>query len=164
MHDLAERVPRSMKGKLVAIAGALMVVGAATAGALYWALPVRVSILAGLTRNYVLSRSAPRGTAVTELNAAYKGSAALAQSPAVESVLASTTAADWPTCNLTLTSERYAQLSEINIGGGIITYAANGAQKLAAASGFTHIVWPTKIVTAKVLVLGLDTARGPMRS
>jgi alcohol dehydrogenase (cytochrome c) len=43
------------------------------------------------------------------------------------------------------------------IGGGIITYRANGAQKIAVASGFTHIAWPTKIVTAKVVVLGLDS-------
>jgi alcohol dehydrogenase (cytochrome c) len=44
------------------------------------------------------------------------------------------------------------------IGGAIITYMANGAQKIAVASGFTHIAWPTKIVTAKVVVLGLDSA------
>jgi len=42
------------------------------------------------------------------------------------------------------------------IGGGIITYWANGTQKIAVAAGFTHIAWPTKIVTAKVVVLGLD--------
>jgi len=28
--------------------------------------------------------------------------------------------------------------------------------EIAAAAGFTHPVWPTKIVTAKVIVLGLD--------
>jgi alcohol dehydrogenase (cytochrome c) len=44
------------------------------------------------------------------------------------------------------------------IGGGVITYTANGAQKVAVASGFTHIAWPTKIVTAKIVVLGLDGA------
>ena len=42
------------------------------------------------------------------------------------------------------------------IGGGVITYTANGAQKVTVAAGFTHPVWPTKIVTAKVIVLGLD--------
>jgi alcohol dehydrogenase (cytochrome c) len=42
------------------------------------------------------------------------------------------------------------------IGGGVITYAVNGAQKVAVASGFTHIAWPTKIVTAKIQVLGLE--------
>jgi hypothetical protein len=55
-----------MKRKLLIIAGALVAIGAAAAGALYWAFPVRVSILAGLTRNYILSWSAPRGTATTE--------------------------------------------------------------------------------------------------
>jgi alcohol dehydrogenase (cytochrome c) len=38
----------------------------------------------------------------------------------------------------------------------VITYIANGAQKIAVAAGFTHPVWPTKIVTAKVIVLGLE--------
>ena len=42
------------------------------------------------------------------------------------------------------------------IGGGVITYTANGAQKVAVAAGFTHLAWPTKIVTAKIVVLGLD--------
>jgi alcohol dehydrogenase (cytochrome c) len=42
------------------------------------------------------------------------------------------------------------------IGGGVITYTANGAQKIAVASGFTMLAWPTKIVTAKIVVLGLD--------
>ena len=32
-----------MKKKLLAIAGALVVIGAVTAGALYWTFPVRVS-------------------------------------------------------------------------------------------------------------------------
>jgi hypothetical protein len=44
------------------------------------------------------------------------------------------------------------------IGGGVITYTANGAQKVAVASGFTMLAWPTKIVTAKIVVLGLDSA------
>jgi alcohol dehydrogenase (cytochrome c) len=44
------------------------------------------------------------------------------------------------------------------IGGGVITYTANGAQKVAVAIGFTHLAWPTKIVTAKIVVLGLDSA------
>ena len=44
------------------------------------------------------------------------------------------------------------------IGGGVITYTADGAQKVAVAAGFTHLAWPTKIVKAKVVVLGLDDA------
>ena len=42
-----------------------------------------------------------------------------------------------------------------HVGGGVITYTANGAQKVAVAAGFTHIAWPTKIVTAKIVVLGV---------
>jgi alcohol dehydrogenase (cytochrome c) len=44
------------------------------------------------------------------------------------------------------------------IGGGVITYTADGTQKIAVASGFTMLAWPTKIVTAKIVVLGLDGA------
>jgi alcohol dehydrogenase (cytochrome c) len=44
------------------------------------------------------------------------------------------------------------------IGGGVITYTANGAQKVAVAAGLTEILWPTDIVTAKVIVLGLSDA------
>jgi hypothetical protein len=40
----------------------------------------------------------------------------------------------------------------------VITYSVNGAQKVAVAAGFTHIAWPTKIVKAKIVVLGLDSA------
>ena len=42
------------------------------------------------------------------------------------------------------------------IGGGVITYTANGTQKVAVATGLTEILWPTEITTAKVSVLGLE--------
>jgi hypothetical protein len=61
-----------MKYNLVIIAGAFGVTGAAVAGALYLAYPVQVSTLAGLTRSYLISWSAPPGTITTESNAAYK--------------------------------------------------------------------------------------------
>jgi len=41
------------------------------------------------------------------------------------------------------------------IGGGVITYTASGAQKVAIAAGMTSIIWPTPPVTAKVVILGL---------
>ena len=44
------------------------------------------------------------------------------------------------------------------IGGGVITYTAGGAQKVAVAAGFTNVAWPTKPVHAKVVVLGLGSA------
>ena len=44
------------------------------------------------------------------------------------------------------------------IGGGIITYTVNGAQKIAVADDFTMVAWPTKPVSAKVIILGLDRA------
>ncbi len=46
------------------------------------------------------------------------------------------------------------------IGGGVITYTAGGAQKVAVAVGVVMAAWPTKIVKAKVVVLGLDSAAG----
>ena len=42
------------------------------------------------------------------------------------------------------------------IGGGVITYTDGGSQKVAVAAGFTSPVWPTKQVSAKVYVFGLD--------
>jgi alcohol dehydrogenase (cytochrome c) len=42
------------------------------------------------------------------------------------------------------------------IGGGVITYSVNGKQKIAVAKGLTEILWPTKITTAKVSLLGLE--------
>jgi len=45
------------------------------------------------------------------------------------------------------------------VGGGVITYIAqDGMQKVAAAIGFTSILWPTEITTGKIVVLGLDSA------
>jgi alcohol dehydrogenase (cytochrome c) len=41
------------------------------------------------------------------------------------------------------------------IGGGVITYMADGTQKVAVATGLTEVLWPTQITTAKVSILGL---------
>ena len=101
-----------MKHKLLIIAGAVVVVGAAVAGALYLAFPVQVSTIGGLSRNYLISLSAPPGTITTESNAAYK--AAVASSPPAEAPSPNTTVGDWPSYNRTLTSERYSELSQIN--------------------------------------------------
>lgn len=34
--------------------------------------------------------------------------------------------------------------------------APSGDQKVAVAAGFTHILWPTEVVTGKVVVLDLE--------
>jgi hypothetical protein len=44
------------------------------------------------------------------------------------------------------------------IGGGVITYSAGGAQKVAVAVGFTNILWSTKVVAGKMVILGLPGA------
>lgn len=41
------------------------------------------------------------------------------------------------------------------IGGGVITYTTDGVQKVAVATGFTSIAWPTAVVTGKIVILGL---------
>lgn len=93
------------------VAAALVAAGAAGAVALFRAYPVRMSLFAAMTRNYLRSLSAPKGATTTELNPAYKDAAA----PATPSPLsAAANAGDWPSYNRTLTSERYAPLAEIN--------------------------------------------------
>jgi alcohol dehydrogenase (cytochrome c) len=42
------------------------------------------------------------------------------------------------------------------IAGGVITYAANGAQKIAVTHGFISPAWPVQIRTAKVSILGVE--------
>jgi predicted metal-binding integral membrane protein DUF2182 len=44
--------------------GALIVIGAAAAGALYYAYPVQMATYAGMTRNYFISLVAPAGTVI----------------------------------------------------------------------------------------------------
>src|SRR5262245_55536746 len=131
-----------MKRKLLAIVGALVLLGAAAAGALYWAFPVRVSIFADLTRNYILSWSAPRGTATTELNPAQPGAAALALSPAAAASLPSASAGDWPSYNRTLRSERFSQLDQIttqNVGKLKVLCTYDVGQFAGFASGLLMV-------------------------
>jgi alcohol dehydrogenase (cytochrome c) len=94
-----------MKGKLLIIVGALVVIAAGTAGALYYAYPVQVSIFGALA---------------------------------------------------TTGQKLWSQELGGAIGGGVITYTAEGSQKVAVTIGFTHPFWSTKIVTAKIQVLGLE--------
>jgi alcohol dehydrogenase (cytochrome c) len=103
-----------VKHKLFIIIGGLAVTGAVTAGAAYLVYPVQVSTLGGMSRNYLISWSAPQGTITTELNAAYKGVGASALATSLETPLRNVTAGDWPSYNRTLTSERYSQLSQID--------------------------------------------------
>ena len=96
------------KRRFFILLGALIVIGAATGAVLYYAYPVQMDTIGGLTRNYIVSSTAP-STITTELNAAYK-----APSPPADVPSASATAGDWPSYNRTVTSDRYSPLSEIN--------------------------------------------------
>ncbi len=94
------------------VATALVAAGAAGGAALFRANPVQMSLIVAMTRNYLRSWSAPRGAITTELNPAYRRSAAAA--PALLPAAAEAGDGDWPSYNRTLTSERYAPLAEIN--------------------------------------------------
>jgi alcohol dehydrogenase (cytochrome c) len=102
---------RSVKKTLLIAAGVVVATGAAVTGAgyVYWDKVVPV---AGMVRNYVLTLSAPPGTTTTELAATPTDVATLDLRPAGASPDAAT--GDWPSYNKTLTSDRYAQLSQIN--------------------------------------------------
>ena len=99
---------RNLIINLIIIVVVLGVIGAAMGGALDHLYPVQVSTIAGLTRNYFISWSAPPGTTTTELNPDYKSAAAAAPSPSATAPSPNATAGDWPSYNRTLTSERYS--------------------------------------------------------
>ena len=98
---------------LLMIAGTLLIAGIAAAGGLYLAYPVQVTTLAAMGHNYLLSWSAPPGTTLTELNAAYKAEA-VSPLPAAETSPPNSNAGDWPSYNRTLASERYSELTQID--------------------------------------------------
>ena len=50
----------------------------------------------------------------------------------------------------------WGQRVEGAIGGGVITYAVGGVQRVAVAAGFTSITWPTEVTMGKILILGLS--------
>jgi alcohol dehydrogenase (cytochrome c) len=43
-----------------------------------------------------------------------------------------------------------------SLGGGVITYAVSGAQKVAVATGLVNPLWPIPVRTAKIAILGLE--------
>jgi alcohol dehydrogenase (cytochrome c) len=91
---------------------AIIAAGVGAGIALYFAHPARVELAVGATRGELLSLQAPAGTVTTETNAAYKSAPPPAAAAAATGAAA--TAGDWPSYNKTLTSERFADLSQIN--------------------------------------------------
>ena len=146
--------------KLLMIAVVLGVIGAATGGALYYVYPVQVSILAGLTRNYFLTLSAPRGTTTTELNAAYKDAGAVAPSLPAEASSPSGAAGDWPSYNRTLTSERYSPLNQINTKnvGKLKVLCTYDVEQFAAFESGLIMVDNALIGTTEFDIFSLDPA------
>src|SRR5580693_1426503 len=86
--------------------------GAAAVGAgigYYLAHPARTEIAGAEARNMLLSLNASEGTLTREQNPAFKAAAApSAPTPPPAA------AGDWPSYNKTLTSERFADLDQIN--------------------------------------------------
>jgi glucose dehydrogenase len=149
-----------MRRKLLIILGALVVLGAAVAGALYYAYPVQVSVFAGLTRNYIISWSAPPGTTTTESNAAYQAAATAAPSSPAAAPLPGAPAGDWPSYNRTLASERYSPLSQIdtrNVGQLKVLCTYDVGQFAAFESGLI-MVDNALIGTTEFDIFSLDPA------
>src|SRR6516162_2419063 len=69
----------------------------------------RIEVGVGELRGEILSLFAPKGAVAIEMNPNYKAAAAPAPAAAP-----SPAAADWPSYNKTLTSERFSDLSQIN--------------------------------------------------
>ena len=78
-----------MKRKYLVVAGAVIVLGAAAAWALYFAFPVQMTTYGGIGLNFLKTLSTPAGTVSTETNPAYKAPAAVASG-------SSPTDATWP--------------------------------------------------------------------
>ena len=51
-------------------------------------------------------------------------------------------------------AQHWKQNTGSPIGGGIVTYLANGKQLVAVASGMNSMLWQTKAGNAKVVVYG----------
>src|SRR6201997_489249 len=102
-----------MRFWLRALVGAIVVVGVAIAGLsyAYWDQTV---LIGSMAINYVRYWSAPAGTLETEV--AQTGTAAQPASTAsaLPQVAPGEAAADWPSYNKTLTSNRFSELSQIN--------------------------------------------------
>src|SRR5271163_4107677 len=96
---------------LIGIVAALAVIGAGAVGGITSSLADETGIEVGVgdLRGEILSLFAPAGAVATETNPNYKSAAAPA--PAAPP---SPAAADWPSYNKTLTSERFSDLSQIN--------------------------------------------------
>ncbi|MBV8439788.1 MAG: PQQ-binding-like beta-propeller repeat protein [Hyphomicrobiales bacterium] len=59
------------------------------------------------------------------------------------------------------TGERlWAQKLGGPLGGGVITYSVNGAQKVAVATGLVNPLWTIPVRTAKIAILGLEGEAG----
>ena len=56
--------------------------------------------------------------------------------------------------------DKAMSLDQLILSGFQFAFVISGTQKVAVAAGFMHIAWPIKIVHAKILVLGLDSAAG----
>ncbi len=100
-----------MRSRLAVVFGAIVAIGVAAAGIVYFFFWDQAVPIAAMAINYVRYLSAPAGTLETETAPAQNGGSA-PQSAATEST--SPEAGDWPSYNKTLTSNRFSGLNQIN--------------------------------------------------
>lgn len=149
-----------MKKKLLLIACALIVAGAAAGGALYHAYPVQVSTLAGLTRNHFLTLNAPAGTIRVEVNEAAGASTTGTAVRAEDAPAPEETVGDWRGYNKTLTSERFSGLDQINTGnvGGLRVLCTYDTEQIASFESGLVVVNGALIGTTEFDIFSLDPA------
>ena len=70
-----------MKKNLFVVVGAVVVIGAVAAGAMYYAFPVQMTTYGGMGLNFLKTLSTPAGTLTVETNPAYKPPVAARPSP-----------------------------------------------------------------------------------
>jgi alcohol dehydrogenase (cytochrome c) len=98
-----------MKTEHVVLVAAVAAAGGAGIG-YYVAHPTRTEVAGAELRNVALSLNAPEGTITTEQNPAFKAAA----TPLSSAAPPPSASGDWSSYNKTLTSERFADLGQIN--------------------------------------------------
>ena len=150
-----------MNRRLLITAAAVVVVAGAVAGAIVYTHFIQTELLGGRVLNYFKSLNAPAGTLTTELNPDFKATpVAPAAAAASAGAPALGAAADWPSYNKTLTSERFSELSQINtknVGGLKVLCTYDTKEYSSFASGLI-VVNGALIGTTQFNIFSLDPA------
>jgi len=108
------------KHRYLSIAAAIIVVVGAAVGLWVMTHYLQTQLFVARMMNDFKGSNAPAGTLTTELNPAWKPTPAVqpatSATPPASAATPPATQGDWPSYNKTLTSERFANLAEINTG------------------------------------------------